>query len=31
MATGMGKLSGLLEEDKCPFILVDRVFFVSPT
>ena len=28
---GRGKLSGLLEEDQCPFILVDRLLLVSPT
>ena len=26
-----GKSSGLLEEDRWPFILVDRLFLVSPT
>ena len=31
MVTGKGKKSGLLEEDRCPFILVDRLFIVSPT
>ena len=29
--TGRGKSSGLLEEDRWPFILVDRLFLVSPT
>ena len=27
IATGKGKLLGLLEEDQWPFILVDRLFF----
>ena len=27
----MGKFSGLLEEDRWPFILIDRLFLVSPT
>jgi len=31
IATGRGKSSGLLEEDRWPFILVDRLFLVSPT
>ena len=30
-ATGRGKSSGLLEEDWWPFILVDRLFLISPT
>ena len=28
--TGRGKLPGLLEEDRWPFILVDRLFLASP-
>ena len=31
IATGRGKSSGLLEEDRWPFVLVDRLFLVSPT
>ena len=30
MATGRSKLSGLLEEDQWSFILMDRMFLVSP-
>ena len=30
IATGRGKLSGLLEENWWPFFLVDRLFLVSP-
>ena len=31
IATRRGKLSGLLEEDRWPIILVDRLLLVSPT
>ena len=31
IATGRGKSSGLLEEDRRSFILVGRLFLVSPT
>ena len=31
IAIGRGKLSEILEEEGCPFILVDRLFLVSPT
>ena len=31
IATGRAKLSGLLEEDRWPFILLDRLFSVCPT
>ena len=31
IATGRGKLSGLLEEDWWPFILMDKLFLASPT
>ena len=31
IATGRGKLLGLLEEEGLSFILVDRLFLVSPT
>ena len=31
LLTGRDKLSGLLEEDWWPFIVVDKLFLVSPT